>query len=620
MSITLLPSKFPAADVTDGQYLYRSLGSFWTQIFQDKTALQGYTLGMAEELIQAYYKLTEVLQQYSVKEIPLLHREKWQPLLIKKSEFNKAPFVFESDAAVFGVQPESDQFYANQLFRFGYSKQTDGKSAFSFTPKFNLKKFSLIANRLIAPTALQIHGVDVFFKNGTLFFNNDLFNNPYIPKTTLAGELGVPATFIDLEGKIQQDELIILWIYHAELDNEALYANFGTLFDLILPTSEAYKEILKALMNLAVEAPTISALSTAFAALAATPVVIEPIENVEDIYQDANHAYVVTDKNVYRLPRDQELNDDVLPGNKLKAGTIISTNVKVTDVLVDPVWWKTEIQSSKLAFASYVFDADNKNQLFFENDTKELRYIVGRDNEPTYKRLVFPVQGRPEDVEAFQIYINEESRRSEILSKLHMAKDVSSSLYINPVDFVFENFVKSNTLLLKLEFYSSEQLSLFFNLLPALQKYLPSHVYILIYLKLQLPVDQLANLNNAFKLNAYPSTVFSCDGAIASTGARPGSFPGDENYYKDYINRVFCVAMGPYKNTVQGNSATKAPLHVYDNLDEISADNSTGAGFSAGIKSGMLRTEIPDSVRSPGESTYRTPSNREIPAILLIDF
>jgi hypothetical protein len=79
----LPPSSYPTNTVTDGQFLYRSLGSFWTQLFTDKEALKGYTLGMAEEMVQSYYNLVEVVKQFSVKDIDVLHREKWKALLIK---------------------------------------------------------------------------------------------------------------------------------------------------------------------------------------------------------------------------------------------------------------------------------------------------------------------------------------------------------------------------------------------------------------------------------------------------------------------------------------------------------------------------------------------------------
>lgn len=620
MAFTILPSTFPSNDATDGQYLYRSLGSFWTQIFQDKNALKGYTIGTAEELIQSYYKLIETLNQYSVKDIPVFHIEKWQYILIKKSEFNKAPFVFETDGAVFGVQPESDLFYANQLFRFGYSKQPGSKNVFSFTPKIALKEFSIIANRIISPSMLQVYGVDVVLKNGTLYFNNDLFSNSYIPKAKVTGEFGKVATYIDSEGNTQEDEFIVLWVYRASIDNKDLYTNFGTIFELNLPSSQAYKEVLKGLMNLAVEGPTIAALTTAFAALANTPIVIEPVEKVEDIYSDERNTYVITNKNVYKFPIDQELAQEVYLERDLYAGYILSSNVKVVDTLISPVWWKTEVQAAKLAFASHVFAANNKNQLFFENATREIFCDIANTNAGTTKKIIFPVQGRPEDVAAFHEYINEPIRQEELISKLGLSNTRTSTKSINPLDFIFENFVKTNTLLVKLEFYSTAQLATFFNLFPLIQRYLPSHVYLLLYLKLQLPVDALENLNHSSYLPEYPITPLSADGAVTFTGARPGSFPADPVYYKDYKNRFFCISVGPYKNVLISGVQVKKPLHYHDNLSEIQANNQSNPNVTHGITSGRLRTEIPEYVRSPGESTYRRPSTREIPSILLIDF
>jgi hypothetical protein len=615
MSITFLPSKFPANDVTDGQYLYRSLGYFWTKIFEDKQALKGYTTGMAEELIQSYYNLLETLKQYSVKEIDLFHKEKWKHIVIKKSEFNNAPFVFEPSGAVFGIQPSTDKFYANQLFRFGYSKQTDGKTFYSYTPSFSLKKFSVIANRIISPSFLQINGVDVVLSDGALYFNSDLFENQYIPKSKLIGDDGKVITFQDQTGVVHEDEFIVLWLYHSEIDEISLYQNFGALFDLTLPSSKAYKEVLKSLMNLSVEGATITALNTALAALYGTPVIIESFEFVEELITDDKYNYVVTDKNIYKLPIEQELANYVQKGNKLTAGTSLSSDVQVMDTITNPFWWKNSLETKKLAFASHVFAVGNKSQLFFENAQRDITYIVSENKT----HLNFPVLGRTEDVESFQVYINHPTRKQELLKCLHIAPEGSTTVRINPLDFVFENIFKNNTLLLKLAFRTVEQLKLFFALLPTLQKYLPAHVYILVYLRLQLPNDEHNNLNSCLTIAKYPNQVFSADGSDPLTGKRPGTPNLDENYYKDYINRVFCVSIGPYKNVIPQDSSTKAPLHVYDNLLELSVNNSTDS-TTAGVCAGKLRTEIPRRVRSPGESTNRRPSTQEIPSIFLIDF
>ena len=211
MTLDFVSKQFPAKDATDGQYLYRSLGSFWTQVFKDKKVLHGYTTAFAEELIQQQYALAHVLRQYSVKEIDLFNRIKWKPIEIKKSEFNRAPFVFEPSGAVFGKQPVSDPFYADSFFRFGYAKQAPIKNIFSFAPNFKLDKFGAIANRLISPSLLLLPGVDVVIKNNVLYFNVDIFNSEYVPKAEILNDLGEPVTYVDIEGKTQQDELVILW-------------------------------------------------------------------------------------------------------------------------------------------------------------------------------------------------------------------------------------------------------------------------------------------------------------------------------------------------------------------------------------------------------------------------
>jgi len=684
MTLDFLPSSYPANDATDGQYLYRSLGSFWTQVFQDKNVLKGYTAGMAEELIQTYYNLAETIRQYAVKDIDVLHTEKWKPLTIKKSEYNKTSFLFEADGTVFGFQPASNTFYANQLFRFGYPKETDGRNIFSFTPDFSLKKFGAISNRLISPSLLLLPGVDVVSKNNSLYFNTDLFNNPYIPKAKVLSDYGAVTTYKDAEGNVHDDEFIVLWIYHAELDNEELYKNFGVLFDIRLPSSKNYKELLKAIVNLSVEGPTITALNSAFAALANTPTIIEPREVVEDLYDDENYKYIITDKNAYRFPAIQEINDTISIGQILYAGDVLSYNVRLIDSVIDPVWWKREFVTNKLGLSSHVFAANTKNQLLFKNsielitysgkyvqwrhtkgntdwvnlislpdlDGTNLREIEVRNNgvylqwrrpgDKFWLNIVrlselpsppageafevrvdyvlnFPVMGRPEDVLEFQKYINRPENKDQLLEKLNFQPNKMGSLAINPVDFVFSNIFKNNTLLLKLNFYSEQELNNFFDLLPMLQNYMPAHVYIITYLDFQLVEDDLTGLNSSLRIDAFGDRKFSMDGSAMITGTRPELFPSDPEYYKDYLNRLFCVSVGPYRE--YSETEDPQPLHNDNNLDLLEINNSAIKNDGGtGIKCGLLRTDIPLQVILPGELAPRIPSTREFPSILLIDF
>ena len=599
MTLDFLPSKFPANDVTDGQYLYRSLGSFWTQIFQDKNVLKGYTTGMAEELIQAYINLVETVNQYSVTDIDVLHTERWKPLVIKKSEYNKAPFVFEPNAAKFGVQPASDKYYANALFRFGFPKETSG-DIYSFSPGFALQDFGLIANRIISPSLLLIPGVDTVIANGVVYCNTDLFNNQYVPRAKVLGEFGQVATYAATDGTTQEDEFIVLWIYQAAIDNDELYRNFGALFDLRLPTSSNYKELLKSLMGLCVSGPTITAITAALAALLASPVCIDSQETVEDVYSDDTREYVVTDKNVYRIPVGKQVAANVVEEAVLYAGQALTTNIVVLDTVLSNAWWETVAHNPKTAMASHVFACNPHMQLFFSTGVEMVTHIDGVLN--------FPVTGDAKDVEAFQAYINEPERKAELLPKLGLS--VVQAVPINPSDFVFRNLFKNNTLLLKLSFDSDVDVAQFFSLLPILKDYLPPHVYIIIYVTLTLPAEDILNLNNGLTIPAFGSTRFSLDGSAQVSGARPvlGSLETDLLYYKDYENRVFCISVGPYR---EGE-----PLHADANLDKVYINGTAGNRIIAG----HVFTDIPLTVQPIGEETARTPSTKEIPTVLLIDF
>ena len=632
MTLDFISKHFPAKDVTDGQYLYRSLGSFWTQVFKDKKVLQGYTTAFAEELIQQQYDLLKVLKQYSVKEIDLFSKVKWKPIQIKKSEFNKAPFIFQKDSAVFGRQPETDPFYADSLFRFGYPKETDGKSIFSFSPDFKLSKFGAIANRVISPSLLLLPGVNIVTSNNVLYFNVDLFNSEYIPKAAILNDLGEPVIYTDLEGKKHEDQLIILWMYLAEIDEQALYRNFGVLFDVKLDTSQAYKDMLAALMNLSVEGGTIAALSKAFAAISNAPMVIESSEIVEDIYTLGEHKYLITDKNTYRIKLTQEFIPEISLGARLESGKILIDNIKIADTVLSQNWWNKEIKANKLAFPSYVFAANIKYQLFFENDIRLITYYGEPAADAATYKINFPVLGRPKEVKAFQDYINKPDNKAALVAKLGLK--LNKSLPINPMEFVFVNMFKNNTLLLKVDFYTEKQLNDFFLYLPLFIPYIPAHMHLLVYATLKLGADDISNLNNGLRIPGAGDRPFSLDGSVRTTGSRP-VIPNedgiDDKYFHDYINRLFCVSVGPYRNngstpgdpswdSRKNTPVNLEPMHFYNNLDQLVINNSSIKDSSPGIKAGLLRTEIPLLVRPAGEPFPRPPTTREVQSILLIDF
>ena len=617
MEFNFISEKYPANDPTDGNKLYASLGSFWTQIFQERGTLKGYTLGMAEELIQSYYSLVEILNSYSIRDIPVFNLKKWQPLTIRRSEFNSVPLAFQKNSAVFGMQPESDRFYSGKVFRFGFPKNTND-NVFSHKPKLPLKKFNVIANRIIDPSFFYINGVDVIVDDyGVFYFNKNIFDDPRVPKAALVGENGLPALFKASDGTLVEDEFIILWVYHAEVDTSNIYNNFGCLFELNLPSSEGYKQILQGLINLFVGGPTISGIKAIMAAFNGVRPVVEPVERVERVYGDNLNKYVITDKNVYSFKPYQNILKDVVPGALVHGGDILIDLVQYYDNSTTPGWWEKVITTPKLALSSHIFLGNYKHQLFLPSGVN----VVSLTTQNT---IVFPITGRPEDVKEFHKHINSPQSKEELKRKLGLSSE-TPVVVISPLSFVFENILKNNTALLKFNFNSPEELACFFELLPLVKDYLPPHVYILFYINLNIPVEALDNLNHRYRLTKFLNVPLSIDGSTGD-GMRPTLPGGDPNYYKEYIERLFCISEGPYAEDaahggiVSGSgvmvprSPNAEPLHKEQNLLKV-VMASSGSGLpvagQARVAAGKVFTSIP---------TQPTPTNREIPTVLLIDF
>ena len=152
------------------------------------------------------------------------------------------------------------------------------------------------------------------------------------------------------------------------------------------------------------------------------------------------------------------------------------------------------------------------------------------------------MQGKLEDKQKFNDYLNHPSRKQQILTALNFPKKKNAKILINPMEFVFDNFFKNNTLLLKIEFYCEEQMQLFLNLFDDFKKYLPPHVFIFVKLNIRLGYEQIDNWNSSFVINGELCGIDGGSVMPDKIGGRPGEI-ADLNYYKDYSNSLFCVSI-----------------------------------------------------------------------------
>jgi len=525
---------YPTNSVTDKNFMMSSLGSFWNQIFREKSTVQGYSQGVSEETIQSYYNLLQALDVYSVQSTPVLHTEKYYPLVIKQSEFNQERFVFESNGAVFGQQPESDQIYRGVTFQFGEPK-IPSRQVWLYQFSDTLKTCSLFANRVIDPSRVLTNGVDFKFDGNILLFNTNLFEDDLFPKVEVRDELGNVT-----------DQQIILWGYMAGVDEHLLHDYHGYIFDLNLNSSEDFKNLLVGYYRAYTNGPTVANIQSLLSMGLGVIPIIEAQETIEAISEDAYHKLVITDKNVYRIDKSFTL-ANLTVGQALYAGDILITNIQYFDNVCLQGWWRTlsNYGIQNLALNKYMFLGNYQSQLVFKNDFE----IIYRDSDGFVN---FPVTGSPEDVSLFEQTIND----NNINQYLNLG--LGETQIINPVDFLFTNLLKENTAAFIFD-VNSKNSELFFRVLPDIAKLVPRHVYMIAFINFEMEGEGYDKLNSSWVYNNVDDT--NADYSIGGT-----LIADIEADYKDIDTYGFTISLTPdtLDEAITGNDITPSNAGFQD--------------------------------------------------------
>lgn len=607
---------YPTHTVTDPNYLYHSLGSFWIQVFNEQGTIKGYTMAQAEEIIQRYMDLVEVVRAYSVEDVPIYHTERWYPIIIQRSNFGHIPLLFESpsspDVARFGAQAATDPYYAYAIFKFGFPKTPISK-VYTFDPADELAKFSVLTDRVINPSTVLVNEVDVKLNGKTLYFNKDLFTIDSIPKANLVTNDGTPQTFIDSNGAVLQDQIIILWAYNAQIDKGILFKNYGYLFDLKLKNDAFFKDVLKSVVNLYVDGPTIRTLRAVACAFLGVSTVQEKEEIIEELFDDALFHYIVTNKNTYTFDHYYSYLPEVQVGKTMYAGDQLVDAALYFDEVQSKSWWrnslspKVTIPESKnlnldtykiskqypyMVFPSHLFLGNYQDRLIFKNESD----LITMDAEGN---IHFPVYGKTEDITTFHQQINK--NKEAIAAALHLSSSVPA-ITLNPLDFLFTYFLKSNTALLKFNFSSLDQVRLFMSFYGVISDIMPKHVYMMFFFEF------------AFNTEVYALDTTSDRSFLSNstTTAMPGSIDGSDATGK--VLSVLNVLQDP-RSGLLGTSRgvlwnQPAPPGIPNLVHEVSCNvTSTSDPNVMLVKDGNPSVVIP-----AGKS------NSEVGTLLLTDF
>lgn len=482
--------------LTYGPTLLNSLGFFWSELFGEKNTIKGYSFAQSEELIQRYYDLIETVASHSVVDIPVLHTERWSPLRIRKSLLGKTPLVLtpetSSEAWVIGAQGAGD--YNGVTFTLGKSKPTaDGVYVYPLPE--GLKKFGLIANRILRPSLLFPIGSSVKVTDSVMYFDQNIFLLPEITRYTVVDEVGAPKTFINTQGEQEVDEEAIVWVYHGEVDSSLLQVNFGAMFDITLKSTEGHKQVLQSLMKLTVSGPSVAAIRGLMSAFVGVRLIQETGEVVEDIINHQGTTTVITSKNSYAFDSNSySLKPNVVVGTSLGLGDPVCDAVEYHDYVTSKDWWNRTYQKTagvplfpEVSLGKHLFLGNYKYGLIFENAFRAVYY----DSSGS---ITFPVLGNSEDIIEFHRVIN--LNAAELAAALGLTKpaagDAPDTVTINPLDFVFSNFLKTTSGVVKAKFKSLTDSLDFMENFGTVRSSLPINAYLLFFIDVDLPTELLS--------------------------------------------------------------------------------------------------------------------------------
>jgi hypothetical protein len=541
---------------TSPENLRRALGSFWNTIFQEKTTIAGYTQGVSEELIQDYYNLLEVVSSFSVKNCPVFHTTRWYPLVIRKSQFGRPPLVFRENDAVFGPQPETDTYFAGQVFRFGFPKTTK-EEVYFFRPPVDFAGVSVLANRVVSPTYSLVRGKDFRFDRGDILFNTNPFADTRVPKTKVLSAGGAPVFFEDESGNKIEEEEIVLWAYHAELDQDNLFRSYGYLFDLELEDGETYHNILKALINSLAEGSSISSIKGLIASYLGAPVIVEFEEHVLEISQDDLGQVVITDRNAYRIPGNQSLVPGVFEGARLPAGFILTDVFVYQDYVSAGAWWNLLNPEGSVQLRTGLFNLPLQEPLAFSNGYEPLTRL-------TSGQYVFPVIGNQADRDLFNQTLNSRGF-AEYLASAGQEVPPGQSRLIRPADFVFSNFLRGSTAALIINVADPVAVSRFSELYRTAEGLKTSHVYFVVFLKFSPTPETYQRLNECIDDNNDGTPDRNADGSLVLTSLIPPA--ASPVFYRDVQVTQLAFGQSP-KNLVD--------MQVVGNVVKTGGDDQGG--------------------------------------------
>jgi hypothetical protein len=447
---------YPNSDLQDPAKLLGMLGSLWTNVYGGRALVEDRVDVVAQLAEQSHIDFGEMQTTLNRYEIPVHHRENWQVLNLRQSDMNQTDASLwrfdDSDLPTFDGNPE-----------FAFDTPLDS-TEFTFIAPDALASVKLITNRITSPSVV-LHG-DIDFRlmpdrNGIVFRTNP-FDNDLITRTEI------------FEGGVITDTGLTLWLCRPEFDWQYIYEHFGYVIGRQLASSESYRDLTNRVMDAVAGGTALEQATEIISLFAGIPLVRNPVEVVEDIHTNAEHVVVLTDSHVYR--HSASATAAVAIGDTVQQGDPLITAYEIIRPGIDD-----PAMLSAIVLGKGLLSAEFAGELIFRNEdvALEVTGVIGSE------RVEFSIGGHPLDIELFWDTVHaRQATYGQSLFDLLATQGLPLPATINPLEFVMDNILRNNAMVIHLEADSFGPTALGFGPGEMIRRIMPPHTAILLVIEL----------------------------------------------------------------------------------------------------------------------------------------
>ena len=482
---TRIPSEsrlsFPADQGVDSSSnattLFEWLGSFWSEIYRDPDFIKELQSARAIRVAQLYLDLLENLKLEDRENAPVFHRERWHPIIIRRSSRDtgsKGMVKLTPDTTVDHSTGKNVPVVMlgeqkNKTYRpCTYIQLGSKKANYQGMVVYPLEGVSAglksvmtcLVNNVVSASVVLSNGTDFSILDGAIAISEkqDPFTGDNSDKWPVFRTEGTEDAGEDYE--------VVLWACDALFDKDFIYRHLGYAMRLPSRSSEVYKRVVNAAWNVVASGATPLLLRSLMASICGIPTVKEDGEVVERVYKFADGPIqVITSKNVYEYPAGSSLRRNVRVGAELKRFDTLDKAIRVyacptdshrlaaySDFLDDFDEFTEDVPFMDLPPA--MFRSDIKKGFSVDWDLRDV-YCTGFDSNG-HPKLRFDLGGSVDDEETFW---NDTWKRYESSGKSmetclegieHGTIDKVGPVgcQISPMEFFMHNLIGANTLIM----------------------------------------------------------------------------------------------------------------------------------------------------------------------------